>query len=1005
MIFRERKLFIGDWILSAVLVTTMQASRLAVAESPRKNAKPTKAKAATPLEELKLVEGDEKGNEVKSLKAELLVRKAEEQAINQALKLLKKHRGTPLEPELQFRLAELYMRKSKTDRFFEVHRESETVVRLAPRLVKESSMRESVTKAVEIYTSLQAKFPDFPQMDLVIFNHAFARQTLAQEKEAATLYQQLINKYTSSPLVADAHLAIGEIEFTKGNFAVALDHFNAVRKFPESRVYPYGLYKAAWTYYNMHDAEKGLKKLEEVVAYGKFVAQSGLDARLDLRKEALNDMTLFYEDVFPSKEAYRYFREQAGPDEVGPILLKMATLYERHSRFADQRVALQQFISELPNSSLIPRVNMDLVLAYDHLREKDHAVERLEQFSQVCNADGKWVKSQGKAAEEKSKIASACLDQLNETSLKLARKWLRAWKKLPSDTSYADASEKAFAIYLRTPSNNEEHLQSRYAYADLLFARQKFREASAQYALVSQNGKPDQLNHDAAYGAVLALEKSVGDKWSGADESSFHQLAQGYIQKNPKGKYRLDLEYKMAILAYEKERYEEAAPVFLRLGREYPNSEKGKKSQDLYLDILNIKKDYRGVRNYAAELLKLNNVEAGRTEKIHKLYEQAYFLEIQTLEEKGQLKEALNEYQNFAKQNPKSELAEKAVWNSMQLQYKLGDLWNGAKTSEQFAMMFPASSQAENSLLRAAQGFEQMGQLTDAARVLEKLAAKDIKSANRWKELAGDFYALDRRPTEARRLFSELRESTSDAQVKAKFLTKLESLEKNYGSDQSHAAIVKMMVDQDVQPVASAAKVEAVEGQFKRGNATEAFNEAKRLLGSSRVPKDMKARLRLVQAKVLEQEFIKQSVKSRAERVGTVLAIKTEKLQKAQEAFQDTIKLGNAKVSLEAFERLYGCYSHYVKALKEMPVPAGLSPEDAQGFRAELDRLVIPLEEKSADTLAQALQFAKKQPHLDDTVMRLEGELSLINKQTVMDVGPDMKKPELVLPVVAGVGA
>ena len=34
--------------------------------------------------------------------------------------------------------------------------------------------------------------------------------------------------------------------------------------------------------------------------------------------------------------------------------------------------------------------------------------------------------------------------------------------------------------------------------------------------------------------------------------------------------------------------------------------EKGQKSQDLYLDILNIKKDYRGVRNYAQELLKLN---------------------------------------------------------------------------------------------------------------------------------------------------------------------------------------------------------------------------------------------------------------------------------------------------------------------------------------------------------------------------------------------------------------
>lgn len=990
--------------LGHLALALMVASVVADAKPKKQAKKPARTPAsAAPLADLKLVEGDEKGNDVKSLKAELMVLRAEKQAISQAQLLLKKHKGTEVEPDLQFRLAELYMRRSKSDRFFEVHRESETVVRLAPRLVKEASSRASVTKAAETYGLIQKKFPKFPQMDLVIYNHAFARQTLGQEKDAEQLYFQLINKHPGSQLVADAYLAVGEMAFNRNQFAVALEHFNSIRKYPNSRVYPYGLYKAAWTHYNMRDALKGLKKLEEVVAYGKHVSQNRIDARLDLRKEALNDMTLFFEDVYPSKDAYAYFREQAGEAEVGPILLRMATLYERHSRFNDQRIVLDKFIEELPNSPLLPKVQNDLVLAQDHLRQKDKAVERLNQFAELCQENSAWVKSQTKVAEEVKKISEECRVSLNETSLRLAKKWLRAWKKLPKDTSYADASEKAFEVYLRTPGQDAEYKQSRFAYAELLFARQKFRKASSEYAEVSKIGGKEtaQLGHDASYAAVLSLEKAVGEKWSNEDEKTFHQLAQAYVSQNPKGQYRLDVEYKMALLAYEKERFDEAAPRFLRLGREFATHEKGLKAQDLYLDILNIKKDYRGIRNYAQEIMKLNN-EPGRDLKMRKLYEQAYFLEVQGMEEKSKFKEALAEYQAFAMQNPNSELTEKAIWNSMQLHYKLNDAWGGAHAGMEFASKYPKSPQAVNALLRSAQTFEQMGQLVESARVLEQLAARDSKSESRWKELAADFYALDNGAQHARKLYTELK-GRGDQATRTRMMNKLEALEKSYGTQDSHAALLKTLIDANIQPQANLAKVALVEKEYEKGRHTEAFNEARRLLGAG-MNANQKARLRLVQAKILEQEFLKASVKSRAERVATVLAIKTEKLQKAQEALQSAIKYGDPRVSAEAFERLYGCYSHYVTALKEMPVPAGLTAEDAQAFRAELDNLVVPLEEKSVDTLAQAVKFVRQQQFLDGTLARLEAELNKLNHQLQSNLNSTVERPEMVLPILAGVG-
>jgi hypothetical protein len=307
-------------------------------------------------------------------------------------------------------------------------------------------------------------------------------------------------------------------------------------------------------------------------------------------------------------------------------------------------------------------------------------------------------------------------------------------------------------------------------------------------------------------------------------------------------------------------------------------------------------------------------------------------------------------------------------------------------------------------LLRAAQTFEQLAQLGEAARVLEKLAARDEKGAARWKELAADFHAMNAEAVAARRLYGELKSGTTDAEKRKGLVLKLAALEQNYGTDQSRADMERTLIDQNVQPMANEAKVKAVEDLLAHGKDTEAFAQAKHYLGSSSMSPNEKARLRMVHAKILEAEFMKSSVKARAERVATVLAIKTEKLQKVQEALQSAIKFGDPRVSVDAFERLYGCYASYVKALKEMPTPAGLSKEDNEAFRAEIDKIVMPLEEKSVDTLAQAVQFAHKQMFLDGTAARLEAELAKVNQQSMINIAPDLHKPEMVLPVLAGVG-
>ncbi len=974
--------------------------------------KAKKDPVAAGLEELKMIEGNESENDLRSLKAEMLIKMTEEKAIAQAQKLIRKYRGSPLEPDLHFRLAELYMRRSKSDRFFEFNRESETVVRLAPRVVKAASSRRSIEKAIETYELIQKRFPRFDQIDLVLFNNAFARQGLGQDKQAEKLYLFLINNFKTSPLIPDAYLSVGEINFDRAKFKVALEHFNAIRQFPDSRVYPYGLYKAAWSQYNLRETEAGLKKLEEVVAYGKYVTQNQIESRLDLRKEALFDMTLFYSDVYLAKDAFKYFKKQAGELDVGPTILRLAKLYDRHSRYREMHIVLNAFMDNLPYSPLVPTVQNEIVWTHENLREKNFAIAEMEKLYSICDSRSSWSKSQfaelvkkdpqAKLSLATPKYLEECQAMLSETTLKLAGKWLKIWKKNPAATEFADVTEKAFEIFLRRDPEGQEAGEARYAYAELLFQRDKFRQASIEYARVNSRPVGPEISHDASYAALLSLEKAVKEKWSDADEKLFKELVQVYVTQHPKGKYRLDVEFKVGLIVYEKGRYDEAAPIFVRLGKEYAKTEKGEKSQDLYLDILNLKKDYAGLKEYSKTLL-VSEKSPERSKKLKDIFEQSSFLEIQGMEEKGELKVALTRFQDFAKAHPTSGLAEKALWNIMHLQFKTGDSFSGAESAVAYYDKYPKSKEAVDALLRAAQTYEDTAQLEEAAKVLVKLISAEPSSKVKWQGLAADFFLLSGRHIQARKFYEELMKS-SDEKVALHAVTQLSYIEKTYGTAQSQAQFMKEMAKTQFEPLASESKMKELESLFAAGKMTEAFNEARKIVGS-KTSNEYKARARFIQARILEEEFNAQSVRSRVDRVAIVLALKTEKLEKAQKAYQAAIRYGDPKVSIESLERLSHSYSSYVKALKGMPIPEGLSQDEGAAFQSELQQLAVPLEEKGVETMAQALEVARKARLRDGTLARLQRSLDELNMKKTTEVLVEYKKPELVLPQASGVGS
>jgi len=884
------------------------------------------------------------------------------------------------------------MRRARSERFFEVHRNSEKIMTFAPRLVKEASESSEIRKAIAHYDRIYEKFPRFHSMDVVLFNNAYANLQIGEDKIAEQRLSSLIKEHSGSTLVPDAYLSLGEIHFKARNFQVALEAFRAVRRFPKARVYPYGVYKSAWTYYNLQDAASGLKELEDVIVFGREVASRGWDSKLDLRKEALGDLALFYSEVRQATEAVDYLRAQAKEIDASPYVMRLAEIYKRHSRHNDVELLLTDLLVKVPGSEATASAHEELVWNYDRTKRQPKAIEQLLAFDRYC--DSLVVKPK----EEE------CRHKISDTSKKFANRWHGIWKKAyglsisNGGAELAASAEKSYRLYLKSTSPRDPEVHTvRYTFAELLFARGQYREASDHYSSLGEAQEAglkldSKVAHDAAYGAVVSLEKSVeDDKWSDENEKRFHALSDAYIRRNSAGQYVLDLRFKRAFIAYEKEHYDEAAPQFKKIGWAKENlaigavmSEKVVKAQDLYLDILNHKKDFSGIKEAARELL--SSAAGVRSGQVEKVYREAYFAEIQLQEEKGDLAGAVESYKKFALENTTSDLAPKAWWNASQLQFRMSDATGGANTCYQMHRLFPNSSNGKECLSKAARTFEAMGRLDNAARVLLNLAEVEAENQEKWRELAADFFALSGSKERAITMYQKLAEVQKTHAQQLLLLEKAATLAREKGDVKTLTQIEGQYTSKAIEPQASRLVVEQAEYLFEKGDLTKAFNTAKRVIGKEGLPKELHARARFVQARVLEDEYRKQSVKARMERIGIVLAIKTEKLEKAQKAFQSAIHYGEAAVSVKALKRLGDCYIDYAKTVRAMNLPVGVAEAEQKAFKNEIEQLAIPMEEKGIESTYQALETAKKAQLRDGQIGELQAEVNRLSLQSAGSV-------------------
>ena len=129
----------------------------------------------------------------------------------------------------------------------------------------EAVMKKARERAIAYYTSLKTDYPNYGQLDEVLYYLAYEYEQANDLKNARQVYYELIKTRPDSKFIPNAYLAFGELFFNEAQgdpskWDLAAQAYTEVIKYPapQNKVQGYGYYKRAYVYWNKGELDKAL---------------------------------------------------------------------------------------------------------------------------------------------------------------------------------------------------------------------------------------------------------------------------------------------------------------------------------------------------------------------------------------------------------------------------------------------------------------------------------------------------------------------------------------------------------------------------------------------------------------------------------------------------------------------------------------------------------------------------------------------------------------------------
>ncbi|MCC6336347.1 MAG: tetratricopeptide repeat protein [Myxococcales bacterium] len=718
---------------------------------------------------------------------ELQVASKRREQIGDLQKIIELSQDKKEKPGLHFRLGELYWEESKYF-FFEANRKDDDKIRAmnaddkaaVERAESEKSellsqSKEYAQKAITEYSTIVQNYKDFERTDEVLYFLGLNLMEMNDEKRGLVAYNRLITKYQKSRYLPDAYLAVGEYYFNNSKskremLEKALDNYKNASKFTDNAVYGYAMYKQGWCYFNMNDFDKAMDQFKAVVLYAKLAGaeevegpkKGGKSNRSGLAKEARNDYVRAFSRTGggPSDGKDRFSKLADTPDDLRTMMKQLAGLFYEDGKDKEAALAYDMLIKERPLSPEAPGFQSRIVDCVMRAGNKQMTVQQVRRLVKIMDD---VLKGNPKLEDKDKKSLDEARELSERTISNLAVNWHNEAKKTRDDSTFEFANA-VYADYLTLFPQNPKAYALRFFWAELLNDNlNKYDRSSEEYTkvfnqdieLIKKGGdaKPGKYMVNAAYNSILAWDEVVKGAITRGEikqpaitdpnaKLDIHPLKRGlldacerYLKYIEKGEKLVEIQYKAAKIYYDYNHLDEAVGRFADIALKHPEykfedgSKAGEVAANLVLDSYNLLGDWAKVNEWARKFYAEEKLAQGDFRvAVAKLIEQSSFKLINQLEAKKEYAKAGEQYMQFVAEWPKSEFADKALFNAAIDFYNAKMLDRAIEVRKKLITSHPKSQYVPQTMFALAEGYEAIADFEPASDYYEAYAANYEKS-------------------------------------------------------------------------------------------------------------------------------------------------------------------------------------------------------------------------------------------------------------------------------------
>ena len=569
-------------------------------------------------------------------------------------------------------------------------------------LRKAEEVRE---KAIGVYKYIVTSFPDFEELDRILFALGFNYQQKQQNEEAKTIYTELIRSFPESRVISDALFNLADIYFASGDVPNASQLYNhVINNYTKSPVYPYAVYKLGWCFYNTTDYQGALNQFIKVIdLQNALSAKQKKKNRLSLKKEAQRDLVRVYVNIQRANAAaaLKLLKEYA-PERFDELAQRLADLYTGTGQFDKSTYVLRKLIAKNPQSYRVVGYQIRISENIANTHSPEEAIRSLKRLvtlwksvKDASDAEPKRVREDHKGIER----------QLNS----MARQYHNQALETKSVSDFNTALE-LYETYVEAFPNEKTSYDMGFYYAELLFRLEKWETSAQAYETVLAKNPQGQFTKDAAHGALLAYKSLLKDE---LDNASIDQLNKSEEElraeekknrkkrKGKKGKaepkkprypvkeipkaynqyleasalYRkyvqasehlVDIQYEEARVYYTFNHFDKAIPLFRDIAERSPDHRVAIYAANLLLECFNRMGDFDNLAAQVSTFVGLyppsRDVEFAR--RLKTLNSELDFKKCSLIENQGENIKAARCFEKYARRFADSKLADKAYFNA-----------------------------------------------------------------------------------------------------------------------------------------------------------------------------------------------------------------------------------------------------------------------------------------------------------------------------------------------------